>query len=555
MATNRVTLIIALAVVAVAVQWWLRYPGALLPLLSLSSSNARLPPPRTPASDAAHFAARDGVAAPRRRRGHDAVDIITWHPRLPKPCSGHGCTVTHPFADTIMDMDAPIVVRGSEYAEAALGGAQFAVVDDDDDDVARVRRLINAGDAFNATACRGTGAPMTFPPASLEYHYVGRHGDPVSTLHNPHAPLARIPGVNWTLGYPRAKTASLANFFDVDARRAHDDEAPPLHRMLLLTLFDNADPEGADLTCHARGVRSLGFLERTALLGLRRSAHDTPREVLQVNLWASSPGYTTPAHYDLPHNFYLQVAGAKRFVLFPPRDLAPRGLRPKTHPADRMLDRRVGGDTDGDRRGEITAHSPPQHHSSSNPRSSTSNTLARPREALLRAGDLLYIPPHWGHRVESLGWSVSVSAHVESAAVAARERVQALALPFDLRAEERYRIAALRQFIPGLFGWPGDDDEQARGSSSRYVDFFFFFFFFFFSNSHFYFFLKKHFHFHTAPRRTSSRASLWRGCGASGGRRCATTAGKGLLGSRPRWRLRQGSFGGSAPLCRGPRPR
>ena len=33
-----------------------------------------------------------------------------------------------------------------------------------------------------------------------------------------------------------------------------------------------------------------------------------------------APSVTTPSHYDLVHNFYTQVCGKKRFILFPPDD-------------------------------------------------------------------------------------------------------------------------------------------------------------------------------------------------------------------------------------------
>ena len=87
-------------------------------------------------------------------------------------------------------------------------------------------------------------------------------------------------------------------------------------------------------------------------------------------------------------------------------------------------------------------------------------------EAVLMPGEVLYIPPHWGHRVESLGWSVSVSAHLESEAVAARERIQGLKLPFEPRSEERYRISALRLFIAGLFSESQDKVTLSDGEGS-----------------------------------------------------------------------------------------
>ena len=35
-------------------------------------------------------------------------------------------------------------------------------------------------------------------------------------------------------------------------------------------------------------------------------------EIMEVNTWISPAGTTTPAHYDLPHNFYIQVGASAR---------------------------------------------------------------------------------------------------------------------------------------------------------------------------------------------------------------------------------------------------
>jgi hypothetical protein len=52
-----------------------------------------------------------------------------------------------------------------------------------------------------------------------------------------------------------------------------------------------------------------------------------------VNLWVGQPGATTPCHYDSYHNFYAQLAGRKRFVLFPPADAAHLHTYPFLHPS------------------------------------------------------------------------------------------------------------------------------------------------------------------------------------------------------------------------------
>ena len=56
----------------------------------------------------------------------------------------------------------------------------------------------------------------------------------------------------------------------------------------------------------------------------------------QINMWAHHPNITTPLHYDLLHNFYVQVYGRKRFVLTAPQAWRDAYLFPRIHPTSRM---------------------------------------------------------------------------------------------------------------------------------------------------------------------------------------------------------------------------
>ena len=42
------------------------------------------------------------------------------------------------------------------------------------------------------------------------------------------------------------------------------------------------------------------------------------REHTAFNAWISSAGVVAPQHYDTYHNFFVQLKGAKRFLLGPP---------------------------------------------------------------------------------------------------------------------------------------------------------------------------------------------------------------------------------------------
>lgn len=56
----------------------------------------------------------------------------------------------------------------------------------------------------------------------------------------------------------------------------------------------------------------------------------------EANLWVSKSPTTMTMHYDLLHNFYCQIHGKKKFVLFPPSDAKHLYLFPRLHPSSRM---------------------------------------------------------------------------------------------------------------------------------------------------------------------------------------------------------------------------
>eukprot|EP00939_MAST-03C_sp_MAST-3C-sp1_P003183 g3183.t1 len=102
------------------------------------------------------------------------------------------------------------------------------------------------------------------------------------------------------------------------------------------------------------------------------------RKVLEINLWSGTDNITTPLHYDVTHNFYVQIRGRKRFVLFPPKDWRKLYLYPRVHPSSRSS--------------QIASQFPnvdlerfPLFKD------------AQPYEVVLEAGDVLVIPAYWFH--------------------------------------------------------------------------------------------------------------------------------------------------------------
>jgi ribosomal protein L16 Arg81 hydroxylase len=105
-------------------------------------------------------------------------------------------------------------------------------------------------------------------------------------------------------------------------------------------------------------------------------------------------GVTTPFHYDLLHNFYVQIYGRKHFALVSPDDHLAMQVYPRVHPSTRMSKlawARVCANR------EQTAI--------------LRNLTIY--EVTLEPGQVLYIPPYWWHRVTALETTISLSVHTE----------------------------------------------------------------------------------------------------------------------------------------------
>lgn len=108
-------------------------------------------------------------------------------------------------------------------------------------------------------------------------------------------------------------------------------------------------------------------------------------------LLISQEGNVTPCHYDEQQNFFAQVYGFKRCILFPPGDFERLYPHPVYHPHDRQ------SMVDFDR---------PDHGRFPKFKN------AKGFETVVEPGDVLYIPIYWWHHVESLmrgGPTISVN--------------------------------------------------------------------------------------------------------------------------------------------------
>ena len=104
-------------------------------------------------------------------------------------------------------------------------------------------------------------------------------------------------------------------------------------------------------------------------------------ELTQNLLLVGQKGNTTPAHYDEQQNLFAQLVGTKRCVLFSPADFGGLYPFPVHHPCDRQS--------------QVDLYHP-------DVRRFPGFAHARPLEAVLEPGELLYIPQYWWHHIENL---------------------------------------------------------------------------------------------------------------------------------------------------------
>jgi hypothetical protein len=107
-----------------------------------------------------------------------------------------------------------------------------------------------------------------------------------------------------------------------------------------------------------------------------------------TSIFMSYKGVTAHTHYDCSSNLFLQVYGRKRWILYSPADWENLYLYPNLH---------------------LHYHQSQVDWAHPNSNLFPHFAQARPREAFLYPGDLLFVPAFWPHRVESVDFSISIS--------------------------------------------------------------------------------------------------------------------------------------------------
>ena len=230
----------------------------------------------------------------------------------------------------------------------------------------------------------------------------------------------------WSLDYLGTKLSSLRGIYENDNRwfGPYFDRTKPLLEHAIRKnpyktnvelsseeFFRRLQNPSADRFHYFSGdIDQLGDWAYSEVQPLRELLLPNPSRS-SVNAWIGQPHVMAHCHYDGYHNFYAQLYGTKRFVLFSPVNWPGLYPYPFLHPSHAQAQVNTSSEEEVERFG-----------------------LARRVEgvvATLHPGDLLYLPPLWFHEVESLGVSISVNVWTDSQQTELVERIFSLPLPLD----------------------------------------------------------------------------------------------------------------------------
>ncbi|MEX2963544.1 cupin-like domain-containing protein [Microbulbifer sp. TYP-18] len=110
--------------------------------------------------------------------------------------------------------------------------------------------------------------------------------------------------------------------------------------------------------------------------------------LITINFWVGSKGAFTPLHFDTEDNFIAQVFGRKRFTLYDPAQLDCLYPNDKTDKYSHLSRVNIA---------HPDHHAHPQFHH------------AEPITVTLDAGEMLYLPSHWWHAVQSINVNAMVN--------------------------------------------------------------------------------------------------------------------------------------------------
>jgi len=146
-----------------------------------------------------------------------------------------------------------------------------------------------------------------------------------------------------------------------------------------------------------------------------------------MSVWMGHKGVVTTCHFDEEHNFFTEVVGSKRVILFPPSAWRALYIYPSFHGHRHMS--------------QVSSLSPEAR--TIFPRFPSASGI----EYILAPGDVLYIPPFWWHYVESLDFSVSIATRSSSKEQTLRTMLQQAPLPVEEEWTPQQKVFTIRSLI------------------------------------------------------------------------------------------------------------
>ncbi len=230
----------------------------------------------------------------------------------------------------------------------------------------------------------------------------------------------------WTPTYLKSKFKVLTGIYQNDNRwfgPYYDHNKPLLEYSTRINSYETnktlpsdkffrllESPRENNFLYFTGGIEQLGGWANSEIVPINELLALNPKRS-SINAWIGQPRVIAHCHYDGYHNFYAQLYGKKKFVLFSPTNWPGLYPYPFLHPSHAQA--------------QVNA---------SNPENVERFKLVRKveyLEVILEPGDLLYIPPLWFHEVESLSVSISVNVWTDSHQTELAERIFSLPLPFD----------------------------------------------------------------------------------------------------------------------------
>ena len=172
--------------------------------------------------------------------------------------------------------------------------------------------------------------------------------------------------------------------------------------------------------------------------------------MMEQNIWIGQPNVTTPLHYDAVHNAYAQLRGQKHFTLVPPLYWRCLHLFPGIHPSARMT--QIPWESVAEPVPSLKPLVDQLHANARQHERWACSELMDSRvvqEVTLKAGEILYLPPFWFHRVEAVGStpSMSLSVHSESDALDVRGITNSRAVPGVRNATFSESLVSVKEYL------------------------------------------------------------------------------------------------------------